>query len=179
MGAFLQRRHDQCRAGHRPFQHRMRSVALRQRGRRDRRKADRLADKSPPDLFKHQGKFGEAETETIRRTRHENAQPSEFSGLPQLLRREAYFALTKSTRDFRPCRASEFRGVVAQQGLLRSQMQLHESLPRPRWFQHINSAGSERGEPRYCAGSPTSRHRWSRAAPAGTALRHPPRRNQS
>ena len=100
----------------------MRRVALRQRRRRDRRQPDRFADESPPGLFKHQGKLGKAETETIHRTWHENAQPSEFSGLPQLLRREAYIPLTKATCDLRPCRASEFGGAVAQQALLRSQM---------------------------------------------------------
>ena len=140
MRALLQRRHDQRRAGHRALQHRMRRVALRQRGRRDRRKPDRLADEPAPGLLEHQSEFGEAKTESDRGRRNQDAEPAEFSGLAQPLGREARIAFTKSARDFRPRRADEFRGAVAQQHLLRCQMQVHDRLSSAS-IRHLSSAG--------------------------------------
>ena len=130
MPALLQRRHDQRLACHRPFQHRMRRTPLRQRGSRDRRKPDRLADEAPPGLLEHQGELGEAEIEAIRRTRNEDAKPPELPRLPQSRRREARILLAKSARDLRPRRRDEFGGAVAQQSLLRCQMQVHDDRSR-------------------------------------------------
>ena len=128
MDALLQRRNDQRRARHHPFQHRMRRAPLRQRRSRNRRKPDRLADEPPPGLFKHQGKLGEAETEAVRGTRDEDAEPPEFARLAQPCRREARLLLAKSARHLRPRRRDEFGGAVAQQSLLRCQMQVHERM---------------------------------------------------
>ena len=96
----------------------MRGVPLRQCGRRDRCKPDRLADEPASGLFKHQSEFSEAKTEAIRGSRNKDAKPAKLSGLSQPLGRETRIAFTKSARDFRPCRADEFRGAVAQQHLL-------------------------------------------------------------
>src|ERR1700719_2976636 len=101
MRTLLQRRHDQGRACHRSFEHRMRSVPLRQRGRRDRRKPDRLADEPPSGLFKHQSEFGEAKTEAVRGTWNKDAKPAKVPCLSQPLGRETSIAFTKSARDFR------------------------------------------------------------------------------
>ena len=126
MRAFLQRGHDQRRTRHHPFQHRMRRAPLRQRSSRNRRQPDRLADKPAPGLFQHQGKLGEAETEAVGRIRHEDAEPPEFARLAQPCRREARLLIAKPARDLRPRRGDEFGGAVAQQSLLRCQMQVHE-----------------------------------------------------
>ena len=60
----------------------MRRTSLRQRGRRDCRKSDRLADQPPPGLLEHQGELGEAETQAIGSTRNEDAEPAELPRLP-------------------------------------------------------------------------------------------------
>src|SRR5580658_3901090 len=99
MRALLQRWHDQGRACHRSFHHGMRGVPLRQCGRCDRCKPDRLADEPPSGLFKHQSEFSEAKTESTRGFWNKDAEPAEFSGMPQPLRREAQIAFTKSARD--------------------------------------------------------------------------------
>src|SRR5271169_6980042 len=117
VGAFLQRWHDQDRAGHRLFQLRMRRVPLRQSGCRNCCKPDRLADEPSPRLLEHQSEFGEAQTEAIYRTWNKNAKPPKLPRLPQPLRREAQFALTKAARDFRPGGTDELCGAVAQQNL--------------------------------------------------------------
>src|SRR5678815_3144911 len=107
----------------------MRRTPLRQCGRRDGRKSDRLADQPAPGLLEHQRKLGEAETEAICGTRNEDAKPAELPRLPQSRRREARLLLAKSARDLRPCRPDELGGAVAQQNLLRCQMQVHDIAP--------------------------------------------------
>ena len=118
MRTLLQRRHDQGRACHRVFEHRMWGVPLRQCGRCDRCKPDRLTDEPASGLFKHQSELSEAKTEPIRGRRNKDAEPAKLSGLSQPLRRKTRIAFTQSARDFRPRRADEFRGAVTQQHLL-------------------------------------------------------------
>src|SRR6516165_646660 len=63
VGAFFERRNDECRACHHRFQHRMRRAPQPERSRRDRRKPDWLADEPTARLFKHQRELGEPQTE--------------------------------------------------------------------------------------------------------------------
>ena len=128
VGALFERRNDECRARHHLWQHWMRCAPQPERGRRDRRKADWLADEPAPGLFKHQRELGEAQTEAIHRTRNEDAEPSQFPRLPQPCRREARVLPAKSARHLRPRRRDEFGGAVAQQRLLRCQMQFHAPI---------------------------------------------------
>src|SRR6516162_6983064 len=172
VGAFFECRNDECRARHYLCQHWMRRAPQPERSCRDRRKTDWLADEPAPGLFKHQRELGEAQTEAIHRTRNEDAEPPQFPRLPQPCRREARILPAKSTRHFWPRRRDEFGGAVAQQRLLRCQMQLHAPIAPP-----VNLEGSRRGGRGRCAGSPMSRRRLSRDATEGTPPPHPPRRN--
>src|SRR6516162_8157673 len=83
VGALFERRNDECRARHHLWQHWMRRAPQSERGRRDRRKADWLADEPAPGLFKHQRELCKPQTEAIHRTRNEDAEPPEFARLPQ------------------------------------------------------------------------------------------------
>ena len=111
MRVLLKRWHDQSVAGHRALQHRMRRVTLRQRRRGNCRKPNRLADQRASGLLQHQSKLGEAETEAVRRTRHQHAEPAEFAGLAQARRRKARLTPAQAARDFRPRRGAECRGA--------------------------------------------------------------------
>ena len=106
----------------------MRRVPLRQGSSGDRRQPNWLADEPAPGLLKHQGELGEAETQAVRRTRNEDAKPPEVPRLAQTCRREARILFAKYARHLRSGRHDEFGGAVAQQSLLRCQMQIHDRL---------------------------------------------------
>ena len=137
----------------------MRRTPLRERGRRNRREPDRLADKSAPGLFKNQGELGEAEPKAIRGLRDKDAKPSEFSRLKQPRRREASSCSRNPRATFGPAAAMNFaalsRNKVCSDVRCRSMTRLL----------YVSSGGSERGGPRRCAGFPMNRRRSSRAAP--------------
>ena len=83
---------------------------------------------STVDLLKHQRELGEPETQAVRRTRNEDAKPPEVSRLAQTCRRKAWILFAKYARHLRSGRHDEFGGAVAQQSLLRCQMQIHDRL---------------------------------------------------
>ena len=172
MRALLQRRNDQRRAGHHPFQHRMRCAALRERQPRSpqARSARRRGPAGLPST----------RASSVRPRPRPPPRPERGCRATRVrppaaaARREAPILRAKSARHLRPRRHDELGGAVAQQRLLRCQMQIHAYRACP-----SGREGSARGGPGRCAGFPMSRHRSSRAAIAGTRLRHPPRRNSS
>src|SRR5579862_9025036 len=122
----LQGRHDKPVALHHALQLRMRYWRLRKHRRRNCREPDRLAHQTTARLFKHQSQFGKAQTKPVCRIRDENSKPSEFGSLPQPGPRETRILLARRTGHLGARSGGEFSGAVAQQALLRCEMQVHD-----------------------------------------------------
>src|SRR5205823_12720092 len=103
----------------------------------------------------------------------QHAEPPDLAGPAQSLQREAWILLAKCSCHLRTRRLDEFDGAVAQESLLRCQMQVHNVRMR------VNSEGSAHVGRERCAELPMSRYKSSRAGIVGMGQRHPPHRNSS
>ena len=98
---------------------------------RNRRQSDRLADKSASGLFKHQGEFGEAETEPICRCPEQECRANRVQPpVAAVPARSSDLCWRNPRATFGPAAADKFGGAVAQQRLLRCQMQFHDCRSR-------------------------------------------------